>query len=128
MRRPRTWGMRFSRMDAVAIFAMAIAAVALWPAVGGLALVGPFALGHFFLFCNVFRVRRRLEIGWAAAFVANCAMWVTFAEGWSWAAVFAVQLPITIAVIASEIRSPRYHGVRANRWNPRLHEYLDGKH
>jgi hypothetical protein len=41
--------------------------------------------------------------------------------------VLLVQTPLTIALIANEIRHPVYHGVRADRWNPHLADYLAGR-
>ena len=84
------------------------------------------ALGHFFLFCNVFLVWRRWELFWAATFVANVAIHLALgiASGLS---VLLSQLPVTLYVIVRQIRSPWYHGIAARRLNPRLNDYLKGK-
>ena len=105
-------GFRFSAGDAVAL---AVAAVATWlllPRIGFLAWLFPFALGHFFLFCNVFRVRRSYELIWAAGFLLNFGAWMV-SGGFDWLGVLAVQTPLTLLLIVLEIRSPRYHGVFA---------------
>jgi hypothetical protein len=85
--------------------------------------VVPAALGHFFLFCNVFLVWRRLELMWAAAFVLNVAVHLV-SGALDWLSPLLFQLPVTVLVIMWQIRSPWYHGVFAERWNHRLKEYL----
>lgn len=86
--------------------------------------VVPVAVGHFFLFCNVFLVRRRLELVWAAVFVANVAAHVAFDAFDPWRPLLW-QAPVTLAVIAWQMRSPWYHGIFARRINPRLADYLN---
>jgi len=82
----------------------------MWSALGKIALLFPVVLAHFFLFCNVFRVRRSLELIWAGVFVVNFAAW-SMAGSFSWWPVLLVQTPVTIACIGMEMRSPRYHGI-----------------
>ena len=105
-------GFRFSVVDAGVL---AVAAAATWlllPHVGFVAWLLPFALGHFFLFCNVFRVRRSYELVWAAGFLLNFGAWA-LSGAFDWLPVLAVQTPLTLLLIVLEIRSPRYHGVFA---------------
>jgi hypothetical protein len=69
-------------------------------------------VGHFFLFCNVFRVRSRFELPWAAVFLANFAFHAVRAgDGFSWQTVLLVQTPFTVAAIAGQIASRDYHGI-----------------
>lgn len=83
------------------------------------------ALGHFFLFCNVFLVWRRWELLWAGVFVANVA--AHFALGSiGGLSVLLWQLPVTLGVIVWQIRSPWYHGIAARTLNPHLNDYLNG--
>lgn len=123
----RTWGARFFATDAVALLAGAALtwALATWSPEGERWVAGlpAAALGHFFLFCNVFRVRRRYELAWAAAFLVNVAAW-HLAGALSWGAVLAVQTPLTALAIGAEVRSPEYHGVLARRLNPHLDRWL----
>jgi hypothetical protein len=66
----------------------------------------PVTLGHFFLFCNVFGVRRRYELIWAAVFVANVGAWLLAGElRWLW--VLAIQTPLTLLLILLERLRPR---------------------
>ena len=125
MTHPRTAGFRLSVVDAIVLTMGTLATIAAIGPLGPMAGIFPMAVGHFFLFCNVFRLRRRYELAWTAVFLANFTAW-TFTE-FSWAGVLAIQLPLTAFVIALEVRSPRYHGIGAARLNPRLPEYLDGR-
>jgi len=117
------WGLRFSLTDGVVIV---VAAVVTWIAnehIGSLAVLVPFLVGHFFLFCNVFRVRRSLELAWGASFVIHICGWLLPSDGdprklLVWWVFCAIQLPITALVVGIEMRSSRYHGVFARRINP----------
>jgi hypothetical protein len=107
-------GFRFSVVDGLFLALCAGATVLLRERLGPFVWIIAAAAGHFFLFCNVFRVRRSYELLWAAVFLANVAAW-TWSGRFSWTAVLAVQLPVTALVVALEIRSPRYHGVFSRR-------------
>jgi hypothetical protein len=123
--RQRTWGFRYSFLDALVLILGAGATWLLWDLGPLVAAVPAVALVHFFLFCNVFRVHRRLELVWAGALLVNAAVW--FAAGsFTWVNVLAVQTPLTAGVVAFEMCMPRYHGVFAHAINPRLHAYLRG--
>ena len=94
------------------------------------------ALFHFFLFCNVFRIHRRLELTWAAVFVVNCCIWILllwpmpFAgalhDGMNpvlmfWLCVLGVQTPVTVVLIVIAIFTEDYHGIgyRLGPWSRR---------
>jgi len=83
------------------------------------------AVGHFFLFCNVFRIARRRELFWAALFVLNVGFWIWYGR-LVWNEVMFCQLPFSAAVILDELRRSGYHGVFADKINPRLSQYLRG--
>ena len=76
-------------------------------------------VGHFFLFCNVFRISRPPELIWAFAFttmaVSNFYIGIP-----SWVVTTFVSIVISISVIFREIRLPSYHGIYWRRWNPQL--------
>jgi len=86
----------------------------------------PMAVGHFFLFCNVFLVWRTWELLWAGVFVLNVFYHVT-QDDLSWWPACGWQMPVTLLVILLQLRSPWYHGVFARKINPRLDEYLHQK-
>jgi hypothetical protein len=121
----RTWGFRLSAVDIAAIVAAPLMAWWLTAQIGEIAWALPVALGHFFLFCNVFRVARAGELVWAAIFVIQASAWATV-DRLSWPVVVGLQAPVTLVVILLEVRSPRYHGVLARQINPRLDEWLRG--
>jgi hypothetical protein len=122
----RSWGFRFFATDAVVIGVLAAAAIALRRIENPLWWILIVVAGHFFLFCNIVRIRRRLEFIWAGLFIANIGVWLWFGE-LGWLGVLCVQLPITLCLVLIELRSGRYHGVLARRTNPRLNDYLEGK-
>jgi hypothetical protein len=119
----RTCGFRISWLDAVVLLLGAVLSYWLIHRSFPLAWIVPAALGHFFLFCNVFLVWRRWELLWAAAFVLNVATHLALGS-LDWLSPLLFQLPITLLVIIWQIRSPWYHGIWAEQLNPRLKEYL----
>jgi len=120
----RRAGFRLSGVDFAFIAAAVVATILLWDRLGTTVRVVPFAVGHFFLFCNVFRVRRAYELAWVAVFFVNAAAWAA-AGRFSWLEVLAAQAPFTIAAIVLEMRSREYHGVGCRRINAaHLEEWL----
>jgi hypothetical protein len=122
----RTWGFRFSLADALAILAFMSAAAVLWRLGNVLWWILVIAAGHFFLFCNVFRIVRRRELIWAGLFILNVGVWTALSL-LTWPRVLLCQLPITISLVLSDMRSCGYHGVFANRLNPLLNDYLEDR-
>lgn len=113
------YGIRFSLGDGVAILICAAATIALRPMIGSFVWLFPVALGHFFLFCNVFRIHRKPELIWTAIFIINFAWWNHLGEEeLNWLALLAVQSILTIALIIREMRLPRYHGIGTQWINP----------
>lgn len=122
----RTCGFRFWPTDALFIGACALACYLLEDALAEMVWLIPVAAGHFFLFCNLFRVRRRYELIWAGIFLVNFGAW-TWSGSFSWWGVLGLQAPVTIAAIVAEMRSRRYHGVWCRRINPgHIDEWLKG--
>jgi len=122
----RTWGFRMSAADIAALAAFGVLVVVLRHKESSLWWLLALAAIHFFLFCNVFRLLRRRELIWAGFFVGNVALW-TVSGRLDLFNVLACQLPVTVGVLAWEIKAPRYHGIFAARLNPRLNEYLQGR-
>jgi len=115
MRRPP--GFRFSGVDAVVLGVGAVVTWLTWGVLGQMTLLVPVVLFHFFLFCNVFRIRRSYELTWAAAFIINLLAWQA-SGAFSWRNVLLTQAPLTLMFILAEMRSGRYHGVAFARINP----------
>jgi hypothetical protein len=123
--KPRTHGFRFSILDGLILLGGAGITFWLWNESFPLWWLIPLALGHFFLFCNVFLVWQKLELAWAAAFVLQIA--IHLAAGYTdWLSPLLVQTPVTLVVIWLQLRSPWYHGIFAKKWNPNLSDYLNG--
>jgi len=115
-------GVRLSISDLLVvghgIFASILAAIFLREL--GLAIV--FVVGHFFLFCNVFRVSRLLELIWSGLFLALAYSTVRF-EVPSWPATIGLAAPSSLVIVGVEMRKPSYHGIFWQRINPRLPEW-----
>ena len=121
--RPRTSGFRFSLVDAMVLVATPVAILLSWERLGDMVGAIPMAVGHFFLFCNVFRIHRTKELIWAGICLLNVGIWAAVASVW-WPGILLVQTPVTALLIAWEMRGPWYHGILARSINPRLDDYL----
>jgi hypothetical protein len=117
-------GFRLSWRDVIVLVVGITGSIALdktfWPA----SLIIAFAVGHFFLFCNVFRISRRLELIWTGIFIAlSCVtIWAGFP---GWAATIAISICATIVVVICEMKKPSYHGVSWRKINPHLKTWWD---
>ncbi len=117
-------GWRLSGFDAVILLLGIIGSFVLGFYVWWMALVVAFAVGHFFLFCNIVRMSRSLELVWATVFVALCAATILIEfPGWLWTAVFSIGL--TFVLVMVEMRKPSYHGIGWQRINPNLREWWE---
>ncbi len=122
----RTSGLRLSLADVAILFTAT--AIVWWMGREGneMAWIVAVVVGHFFLFCNVFRLRRSLELWWAAVFVLNVGWWLAQGQA-GWLPAMLYQGPVTVIVIVIEMLSPRYHGIGARWINRRLDDYLENK-
>ena len=121
----KRYGFRCSVIDALVLIAGAGLSLWLHSIYFPLWWVVPMALGHFFLFCNVFLVWRRWELLWAGFFIHNVAAHLALNDTHGGSALLW-QSPVTLGVILWQIRSPWYHGIFAERLNPRLADFLRG--
>jgi hypothetical protein len=112
-------GFRLSVLDVV-ILAAGVALAVFAP--NPFAIVAATAVGHFFLFCNVFRMSRRPELIWAATFTLLSAA-TLFSGVPGWPATVALSFALAAVLIALEMKQPRYHGVGWRRVNPALPEW-----
>jgi hypothetical protein len=99
-----------------------VATIALWPTTPWLGFVVAFVVGHFFLFCNVFRIARSLELCWSGIFVVLTYGTIAW-EMPSWPVAIAGTLLTTAVVIGIEMRKPTYHGILWQRINPQLPQW-----
>jgi hypothetical protein len=114
-----TPGFRLSMFDAVILVVGLGAAMGLALVVWWWGFLVAFVLGHFFLFCNAFRLSRPLELIWAGAFMALAAPSI-IAGMPGWPITSALSLVVTLVVAIVEMRKPSYHGVGWQRINPAL--------
>lgn len=110
-------GFRFSLLDAAVVVAWVTAGGVFYRMGSELWWLAAIAGGHFFLFCNVFRLLRLREMIWAGIFLVNVGFWLLLRR-LDWFEVMACQLPVSVGVIAWEIKAKRYHGIFADRLNP----------
>lgn len=114
-------GFRLSGLDVVVLLVGAIACVYSMTIDRWFGIAIGFVVLHFFLFCNVLRMSRDLELIWAGVFAALA---VATSQGlMPWPVVFAVSLVATAIVAFIETRRPSYHGVGWQKLNPRLPEW-----
>lgn len=125
MSRP-SHGFRFAPLDGVALALAAAVTPLAWTQAGTYAWIVPAAVLHFFAFSNVFRVRPSWQLLWAGVFLVNFGTWIML-DCFSWLGVLGVQAPLTVSLVAMEMRSPHYHGVGAKHLNPDLDAYLTAK-
>jgi len=112
-------GFRLSALDVIILNVGMVVVFALATIVGWGALVVGFVLGHFFLFCNVVRMSRALELTWAAVFAALAAATLAL-DAPGWPVTLSVSLIATAALVGLEMRKPSYHGAGWKRINPGL--------
>src|SRR5262249_16609096 len=120
-----TVGFRFSAFDAfvliVGLVATAIGVVYL-PI---LAILVPFTLGHFLLFCNTFRVGGERSLLWIGALLVNVCLWAWLQPAdLPWAFIVLTQLPITAGLVVHTLLGRNYHGIACEWINP--HRYKTG--
>lgn len=123
--KPLSCGLRLSVFDVFILFITIPLTWLAWFVVGESALVFPFVIVHFFLFCNVFRIRRRSELIWAGTFLLNAAGHIFWGQLWL-VSLFSSQLLITLLLVRREVQRSDYHGICSNRWNPNIDAYLAG--
>ena len=122
----RTCGTRLSFLDGAVLLVCALVTWVLKPMLPEIVLF-PIVLGHFFLFCNIFRIGTSLELVWSGVLGMNVVFWAA-TEQLSWLSIVAVQTPFTIGVLALAMLNTRYHGLGCavvNRKN--IQAWLDGE-
>jgi hypothetical protein len=131
-KKPPYAGFRMSLYDWLFVITTAIATIPLVAYAGAFGWLLPYVVGHFFLFCNVFRVRRRLELIWAAIFVCVFAlciyagtngvlpMMIRSAGSINPFPPMLAQMNVTIIFIILTLRHESYHGIAWKKFNPTL--------
>ncbi|MFL6657686.1 MAG: hypothetical protein ACJ8GW_06430, partial [Massilia sp.] len=81
-----------------------------------------FVAFHFFLFCNVFRIARHLELMWAVMFVLLAVCGITTGEP-GLLALYCASSMFAVGLITWHMRQPSYHGIGWQRINPALPQW-----
>ena len=119
-------GFRWSAVDALVLLAGAGGTALLWPHSRELAFICSFVVGHFFLFCNVFRIGRLPELVWAGVFLL-LASGTLLAGTPSLFTTASSTLFLSLGLIMREMRLPRYHGVLWQKVNPGLPQWWQSR-
>jgi len=115
-------GFRLSEMDVGIILLGVCVSVLLGRFDERLGMMVLFVLAHFFLFCNVLRMSRPLELIWAGLFVLLAGSTFTFGQP-SWNTTMAAMLGMTLILTFIQCLLPSYHGVLWRKLNPNLEQW-----
>ena len=113
----RRWGFRCSAGDLVVLVAGVVVTIASRDWFPPLAILTPFVLAHFFLFCNVFRVGQAAELVWGGLFLTTVAA-SRLSDEVRWEFVLLPMCGVTIVLILRTLRRSDYHGAFCQRINP----------
>ncbi len=120
-------GFRLSTIDVLILVAGVIGAFLLaqhgwwW-----LAIIIGWVLGHFFLFCNVFRMSRRPELIWGFVLIVLGAN-ALFGDTHDLIVAVVGSLLLTVVLVVIEMRRPYYHGIGWSKVNPNLKTWWDAQ-
>ena len=119
-------GFRLSALDVFVLAVGVVAALALAMVVWWWGFAVAFVLGPFFLFCNVVRMARPLELAWAGVFLVLAAGTVAL-DVPGWPVTASVSLVATVVVVMVEMRKPSYHGLAWQLINPGLPAWWEAR-
>lgn len=120
-------GVRLSILDIFVLAVSIVATVVLASFTWWWGLIVGFVVGHFYLFCNVFRISRPLELIWAGCF-ALLAGGSILTEYPGWIVTIVASLIVTCIVITLEMRKLSYHGLGWQYINPKLNDWWNAHH
>lgn len=119
-------GFRISIVDTLVLAAGTAGSLFLIQESSDAAILVAMPVLHFFLFCNVFRIKRRKELIWAAIFVISAAFFIVY-QMFSAALLLVVNFLVAATMIALEMREPDYHGIFWQNINPGLEQWWKNK-
>jgi hypothetical protein len=119
-------GFRIDAIDTCVLIAGAVSSAIAAQVEWWMGLTIGFAIGHFFLFCNVLRAARPLELTWAAVFVMMAGSTIATGQP-GWAVTLGCSLVVTLIVVVVQVRKPSYHGVAWKRINPGLPNWWEAQ-
>jgi hypothetical protein len=112
--------------DVVVLIAGAIASLLVANVESWWGMTVAFTVGHFFLFCNVFRMPRPLELAWAALFLLLLGSTIMTQQP-DWFTSFALSFGGTVVVVVFQLRQPSYHGIGWKMINPQLPQWWQAR-
>jgi len=115
-------GFRLSTTDILVLVIASVTSVVLGISQNWLGWLIAFVVCHFFLFCNVFRISRPLELLWAGVFLILAICTARFAIP-GWQITLFLSMSLTVILVAIEMRKPSHHGVWWQYINPELPEW-----
>ena len=125
-RREFSPGFRLSMIDIVVLIAATAVVILLLGSYTWISGVVAFVLAHFFLFCNIIRMSRPLELLWAGIFVLLAAGTMLYSLP-GWPLTYLLSAIVTVIVSTVEMRKPSYHGVLWQRINPTLRQWWENR-
>ncbi len=117
-------GFRISLFDTVVLITGMIGAFIASAYAWWARMVIGFVVGHFFLFCNVFRIAGKPELIWAAAFIILTGS-TLLAGVPRWTVTFTGSFLVAILLIYLEMQKCSYHGIFWSKFNPGLREWRE---
>jgi hypothetical protein len=119
-------GFRLSVVDVFVVIGGIVAAITLSMYMWWWGFVLAFVLAHFFLFCNIVRMARPLELIWAGVFVVLAGATIAF-DAPGWLVTASASLLVTVIVVIVEMRKQSYHGVGWQQINPGLPAWWEAR-
>ncbi len=111
-------GFRLWKSDPPLLLGSLAAGLVFYEQIGSFSYLGFYVMAHYFLFCNVFRIRLILELVWAVALLAQFALLLRW-NSMDMGTLLATQAPVTLLCILWEMAAGHYRGI--------FHEKFPGK-
>jgi len=116
-------GFRFSAFDLFVIVVAASSAYGFWDRWTLISQAILFVVTQFFVFCNVVRLSRAMELLWAVVLLGLGAIYSLLGTP-SPLMIAVLGVSLSVKLISLEVRRPSYHGVCWRRLNPNLHQWF----
>jgi hypothetical protein len=112
-------GFRISEVDVGVVILGILVSVSLGRLDDTLGVATLFTVAHFFLFCNVLRMNRPLELIWAVLVVLLAGSTLLVGVP-TWSLTLILTLSVTAVFAVIQVLLPSYHGVFWRTINPNL--------
>ena len=120
-------GFRLSWSDVLVLISGIGCSILLYSMDNPLGIAVFFTIVHFFLFCNVLRMRRLYELIWAALFVLLASLSIAVKIP-IWPGSIIIMLAVTVLLAVLQMRQPSYHGIFWRQINPNLPQWWAERH